>query len=58
MRLASIARVCEIVSAFFGCEGLENVADSGAQGVDGSCRSISEEMFEFGKDLLDRVQVG
>src|SRR5882757_8820686 len=58
MRLASIARVFEIVRAFFGCEGIKELADGGADRIDGSCGCLSEQVLELGEDLFDRVQVG
>lgn len=58
MTLGSIARICEIVGAFFWGEGLESFADGGADRFDGSSGSLSEQMLELGKDLFDGVQVG
>jgi len=48
----------EIVGAFFGREGVEELTDGGADRIDGSGGSLSEQMLELGKDLFDRVQVG
>ncbi|MEY9181291.1 hypothetical protein ABIG06_001557 [Bradyrhizobium sp. USDA 326] len=37
---------------------MKDLAGGGANRVDGSCGSLSEQMFELGRDLFDLVQVG
>ena len=37
---------------------MESFADCVTDGIDGASCGLSKEMFEFGKDLFDRVQVG
>src|ERR1700748_3190564 len=54
---SSVSRVCQIACAFFGREELENLADGEAYGFDGSGGGFSQEVLEFGEDLLDGVQV-
>jgi|tagenome__1003787_1003787.scaffolds.fasta_scaffold17911979_1 hypothetical protein len=58
MALASIALVFEVVRTLFGREGFKEFADGGVDRIDGSCGCPSEQTFELGNDLLDRVQVG
>ena len=48
----------EVVAAFFGSEGVEERADAPPCCFMGSLGSLPHEVFEFGEDLLDRVQVG
>jgi hypothetical protein len=48
----------EIVGAFVGGEGVEELADGSVDGIDGSGGSLSEQMVELGKDLFDQVQSG
>jgi len=57
MILGSIARVWEIVGAFFGREGLGNFADGDANGFDGSRGRFSQEMLAWRRSV-DGVQVG
>jgi hypothetical protein len=35
----------------------QNFTDGGADGMDGSGGGFSEQVFELGKDLFDRLQV-
>jgi hypothetical protein len=58
MALGLISRISEIVGALVGREGIECVADCGADRLDGSCGSFAEQMFELGTELFDWVQVG
>jgi hypothetical protein len=44
--------------AFLWRKGSEDFADGCADGFDGSRGGFSQEVFEFGEDLFDRVQVG
>jgi hypothetical protein len=39
-------------------ESAEEFADRGADGFGGSCRGVSQQVFELGKDLFDGVQIG
>jgi hypothetical protein len=55
---SSISGVCQVACAFFGRKELESFADGEANSFDGSGGSFSEEMFELGEALFDRVQVG
>src|SRR6516165_12736569 len=47
----------EVVGAFFGREGPEDLADCGTNGFEGSRGRLSQELLELGEDLLDWVQV-
>jgi hypothetical protein len=38
--------------------GGKGLSDGVGDGVEGSGRGFSDEAFEFGGDLLDRVEVG
>jgi hypothetical protein len=49
--------VFEEVGAFLRAEGAQDFADGRANGFDGSCAGFSQVVFEFGEQLLDRVQV-
>src|ERR1700733_15164109 len=48
----------EIVCAFVWRDGGEGFGDSVGDGVEGSGRGFSDEAFDLGEDLLDRVEVG
>src|SRR5271165_1486787 len=48
----------EVVGAFAGCEGLQAVSDGGGDSLEGPWRPLANEGFEFGEDLLDRIEVG
>jgi len=54
----ALGSIFEVVGAFIGCEGVECLAYCGADRIDGSRGSLSEQVLELGKDLFDRVQVG
>jgi len=49
--------VFEEVGAFLRAEGAQDFANGRANGFDGSCAGFSQVVFEFGEQLLDRVQV-
>ena len=48
----------EVVGTFGGGEGLESVANSGPQAGDRPGRGSPQAGFEFGKDLLNGIEVG
>ena len=48
----------EVIGAFLRGESAQDVADRCAEGFNGSRAGGSQRMLEFGKQLLDRVQVG
>ena len=48
----------EIVCVFIGWDGCDGLSDCVGDGVEGSGRGFSDEAFELGEDLLDRVEVG
>jgi hypothetical protein len=53
-----ISCVSEVVGAF-GCGvSVEQLADGGGDGVEGSRRSLAQKLLELGEDLFDRVQIG
>ena len=58
MILGLITSIAEVVGAFLGGEGTEEFADRDAYGFDSSRGGFSQQMFELGEDLFDRVQVG
>ena len=47
----------EVGRALFGDVGAEQSADGGADLIARASGSLSQQVFELGKDLLDRVQV-
>jgi len=53
-----IAGVDEVVGAFPGGVGSEELADGGDDGFDGSGSGFAEQVLKLGEDLFDRVQVG
>ena len=52
-----ISRVREIVGALLWRERVEEGPDGVPESISGPSRSLPEERFELGKDLLDGVQV-
>ena len=48
----------EVISAFVGCEGVEELSDALPEGVDGSLGGLSEQGLEFGEGELNRVEIG
>src|SRR6516165_6899558 len=54
----SISCVSEVVGAFLRCEGGEEPTDRCGEVLGGACGGFAQEVFELGKDLLDRVEVG
>ncbi len=54
----SVSGVLDVVGTFVGWEAVEDGADPLPGGFGGSFGGVSQQMFEFGEDLLDRVQVG
>lgn len=53
-----MACVFEVVGAFLGREGVEKLADRGADGLDGPGLGLSEQALELCEGLLDGVQIG
>jgi hypothetical protein len=53
-----ISCVGEVVGALGGGVGVEQLADCGDDGVEGSRRRFAQQVLELGEDLLDRVQIG
>ena len=53
-----ISCIGEVVGALGGGVGVEQLADCGDDGVEGSRRRFAQEMLELGEDLFDRVQIG
>jgi len=49
----SVSGVFEVVVAFFGGVGSEQLADGGDDGLEGSRRRFAQGMFELGEDLLE-----
>src|SRR5260370_41120078 len=49
--------MCEVVGAFLGCEGAEEVSDGAPQRLDGSCGGLSQQGFELGEELVNMVEV-
>ena len=47
----------EVGGAFVGGEGVESRGDGVPKGLDGAGGGLSEQGFELGEDLLDRVQI-
>ena len=54
----TVSRVSEVVFTFLGRELVEKGSDLAPDGFLASLCGLSEEVLEFGDDLLDRVQVG
>src|SRR6266699_1924385 len=52
-----VSCVFEVIGAFLWREGLEQLADCRAEGLNGARRAFSQQVFELGKDLFDGVQV-
>ena len=48
----------EIVGAFGGRERSEELADCRAERIEGACGGFTQQVLEFGEDLLNGVQVG
>jgi hypothetical protein len=48
----------EDVCAFGGVERFETVGEGLGDRIEGSWRLFSDEAFELGEDLLDRVEIG
>jgi hypothetical protein len=53
-----IAGVFEVVSAFVGCVGSEQLADGGDEAFERSRRRFAQQVLQLGEDLLDRIQIG
>ena len=59
MNLVSvISGFYEEVSTFLRGNGIEDLADGVANGVDGSFGSLAQQVFELGEELFDGVEVG
>jgi hypothetical protein len=54
----SVSCIGEVVGAFLGGVGSEELADGGDQGFEGSRSGFAEQVLELGEDLFDWVQVG
>ncbi|ESZ05878.1 hypothetical protein X737_35305 [Mesorhizobium sp. L48C026A00] len=54
----SIASFCEVIGAFCWCDCLDELADGAPSLFDGSTLCVSHPMFDFGKGLLDRIEIG
>ena len=52
-----IFRVIEVVSAFFGRDGIEKLADPCPDVFDGAFAGLSEKRLELGEGELDGVEV-
>jgi hypothetical protein len=50
--------VGEVVGAFGGSEGVEQLADGVPERLDGARRGGAQQRLELGEGVLDRVQVG
>ena len=53
-----ISGVCEVVGAFLGGEGVEQLADRSDDSFDGARCGVARQVLELGEDLFDRVQIG
>lgn len=54
----SVSRADEVVCAFVGGVGFEDISDRGEDVLPGAAGAPAEEVLELGEDLLDRVEVG
>ncbi len=52
-----VSGVFEVIGAFLWREGLEQLADCRAEGLNGARGAFSQQVFELGKDLFDGVQI-
>ena len=48
----------EIIPTFLGLEEVADIADGAPEGVIGSRLGLSQERFELGEGLLDRIEIG
>jgi hypothetical protein len=53
----SVSSVGKVVGSFFSGWGVEDLADGPADGVGAALGGFSEHVLEFGKELLDGVEV-
>src|ERR1700687_1262407 len=53
-----VSCILEIVGTFVWREGWEQLADGRANGFNGACGGLAQQVLELGEDLLDRVEVG
>ena len=53
-----IAGISEVVGAFVGCVGSEQLADGGDEAFERSRRRFAQQVLQLGEDLFDRIQVG
>jgi transposase InsO family protein len=49
---------CEVVGAFGGCEDVDEAPDGGPKALNRTFGGFPEQSFEFGKRVLDGVEVG
>lgn len=54
----SVSGISHVVCAFLRREAVEQCAEAFPDGLDSALGGGAHEVFEFGEDLLDRVQVG
>src|SRR5579863_665830 len=54
----SVPCIGEVVGAFLGGVGSEQLADGGDDGFDGARGGVAQQVLELGEDLFDRVEVG
>ena len=47
--------MAEVVATFFGAEGIKELADPIPQGSDRPLGGLSQQGFELGEELFDRV---
>ena len=52
-----VSGVFEVIGAFLWREGLEQLADCRAEGLNGARGAFSQQVFQLGKDLFDGVQI-
>ena len=48
----------EVVGAFVGCEAIEQAGDALPEGFAGALPGATQQGFELGEELLDRIEVG
>src|SRR6266702_4305807 len=52
-----VSGVFEVIGAFLWREGLEQLADCRAEGLNGARGAFSQQVFQLGKDVFDGVQI-
>ena len=53
-----VSCVSEVVGAFVGGEGGEELADASPSRFGGACVELSQEGLQLGEELFDRIKVG